>query len=249
MSLLRSVRNQLSFGGEYNKNVLYIFTEIMLITIGVSIAIQLNSWKDERENSKQTIVLLQQLDVEFKQFKAVTSVAIEKLKEGRNSIKVLYKACGKENNFTNYELGVLFTEAQTYTRIEFNMVTLNESINTGRISLIENPELRLLLSSFGRGMELIENRITYMSDISVKHEEVTMKYIPWRDFDNVYFPDLELGNSELNFNANDIFKDPLFENNIGQKFWFNQELEDLYNEKIIVKVEKALELIHIELEL
>ena len=88
-----------------------------------------------------------------------------------------------------------------------------------------------------------------MSDISVKHEEVTMKYIPWRDFDNVYFPDLELGNSELNFNANDIFKDPLFENNIGQKYWFNQELEELYNEKIIVKVEKALELIHIELEL
>ena len=52
MSLLRSVRNQLAFGGERNKNVLYIFTEIMLITIGVSIAIQLNSWKDERENSK-----------------------------------------------------------------------------------------------------------------------------------------------------------------------------------------------------
>ena len=89
MSLLRSVRKQLFFGGDRKKHVLYVFTEIMLITIGVSIAIQLNSWKDEKENHKQTIVLLQQLDVEFRQFKAVTLLGIEELKEGRNSIEVL----------------------------------------------------------------------------------------------------------------------------------------------------------------
>lgn len=249
MSLLRRTSKQLSFGRERKENLLYIFTEIMLITIGVSIAIQLNSWKDERENQKQKIVLLQQLDIEFKQFKAATLFAVEELKEGRKTIEVLYKACGKENNFTNYELGVLFTAADSYTRIEFNMVTLNESINTGKISLIENPELRLLLSSFGRVMEIIENRTSNIENISVIHQEVTKKYIPWRDFDNVYFPNLELGNSELLLNGNDIFKDPLFENNIGQKYWFNQELEKLYNEKIITQVEKALELIRVELEL
>ena len=144
---------------------------------------------------------------------------------------------------------MLFTAAQTYTRIEFDMVTLNESINTGRISLIESPELRLLLSSFGRVMEVIENRISLISDISIVHQEVSMKYIPWRDFDDVYFPELELGNSELILNGNDIFKDPLFENHIGQKYWFNQELEELYNEKIIAQVEKALELMRVELEM
>ena len=224
-----------------------MLAEVILITVGIVVAMQFDDWNKNKENKEQTIVLLQQLEVDFKELKAVTLLGIEELKEGRENIAILYKACGKENYFTNYELGVLFTSSTTLIRLEFDMGILNEAINTGKISLIENSELRLLLSSWDRVLKVIDARIASMEDILILHQKTTMQYIPWRDFDNVYFPDLELGNTQLILNGNDIFKNPIFENNIGQKYWFNTELEKTYNEKILSQSDKILELIQTEL--
>ena len=249
MSFIRELRHKFAMKGDTKKHIFFMLAEVVLITVGIVVAMQFDDWKEKKENKKQTIVLLQQLEVEFNELKVVTLQGIESLKKGRENIEILYKACGKENNFTNYELGLLFNLASVYTRIEFDVVTLDEAINSGKISLIENSELRLLLSSFEKVMEVIEHKIVNIERELIRQKETTMKYIPWRDFDNVLFPDLELGNTQMNLNGNDIFKDPLFENNIAENYWTNQVLEGIYNEKIIARADRILELIQAELQL
>ncbi len=249
MSFLRKLRHQFVLKGDAKKHALFMLAEIILITVGISVALQFDEWKEEKEVKKSEIVLLDQLYVEFNEIRNRTLVSIGEIKSRRPDIALLYQSCGKSNNnFSELRLAQLLSTAYLHQKINFNNGILEEALATGKVSLIKNDELRVALSSW-------ENRVKDMYEVNqnlnnfmVDYINYSFKYVPYRILDDGFYPELELGASKLGKNPNLIFQDLIFENQIGLIYFQNETLERKYNNRLLTPCENILELIQQELE-
>jgi Family of unknown function (DUF6090) len=127
----------------------YAIGEIVLVVIGILLALQINTWNQERLNRKQEIQLLNQLLIEYSnnlnQLNSKISIRNEVT---RSSIKILNyrKVEVNEINIDTFNLHV----SRTLTRPTFDpeLGVTNELTNSGNLYLISNDELRNRITAF-----------------------------------------------------------------------------------------------------
>jgi hypothetical protein len=66
ISVFRKIRRSTSFQNRFGKYLVYALGEILLVVIGILIALQVNTWKEERNDRNQEYKILEGLLVEFK---------------------------------------------------------------------------------------------------------------------------------------------------------------------------------------
>ena len=131
-----------SQAGRYFK---YAIGEIVLVVIGILIAIQLNSVKQNNDKRAEEINHLKNILSDLKQDKVELEKFIEKRKSKANSAKTMesYYHTNKVENLSEYYsnwTNVLYWEAHNPS-----FITFKELINSGKLSSLSNESIKQLL--------------------------------------------------------------------------------------------------------
>ena len=151
IKFFRKIRYDLMEKNKTGKYLKYAIGEILLVIIGILIAVSINGWKEDRKlyNEEQSILkdLKQEMDLNLKTLEIVIAEHEKSLKAAEE-IKELFDDRDAFNKMP----------AKTFSRLAFRMESnftydpqngiLNSLINSGRLSLFSNKELKYLLASF-----------------------------------------------------------------------------------------------------
>lgn len=147
--LFRKTRKKMADDNKPMKYLRYAIGEIILVVVGILLALQINTWNQERQNRKQEFQLLNQLLIEYSNNLTQLNSKIDTRNDiTKSSIKILnYKKLEDgEINIDSFNLHI----ARTLTRPTFDpeLGVTNELTNSGNLYLISNSELRNRITAF-----------------------------------------------------------------------------------------------------
>ena len=130
---------------KFSKYLLYAIGEIVLVVIGILIAIELNSIKNENEKRNDEIIHLENLLSDLKQDKTALIKIIERRESKSRSSKTMesnYDAHEVDNinDYYSHLMNVLYWDAHNPS-----LITFNELINSGKLSSLSNDNIKYLL--------------------------------------------------------------------------------------------------------
>ncbi|MDO1500168.1 DUF6090 family protein [Winogradskyella maritima] len=150
IKFFRKIRQNLLSQGKTGKYLKYAFGEILLVVIGILIALQVSNWNKKRIDSDSEKEALYDLNTEIKSnIKALEIIIAEHEKSlvAGKEIKSMITDTNKLNSISNDSLqSILIVMNYNYT-YDPKLGILNSVINSGRINLIQNKEIRYMLSS------------------------------------------------------------------------------------------------------
>lgn len=149
MKFFRRIRFKLMSKNQTSRYIKYAIGEIILVVIGILIALQINNWSEIHKNSKQEQEILHQLNAEYQS-------NLEQI-EGKISLRNdIIRSCIRILNYIHTKPEDLSTDSLDYhlSRIilrptfDPQLGVSNELINSGKLYLLKNPELRNKISSY-----------------------------------------------------------------------------------------------------
>ena len=201
-----------------------MIAEMLLIVLGITGALQLDNWNKLQENTRTEIVLLQQLQEEFIQIREDVIHEFNALTRNHEKLLKVYLNCNLEpKSYTNGEISEYISTSILPKYFSIKHGVLDEALNTGRISILNNDELRVLLYSFINSNEKVIAKMERYNKRVAECEHIYFDYIPTKDVDMKFFPDLGIKPSELAPNPNLIFQNLKFENIISFLHFYNEE--------------------------
>ncbi|THV57219.1 hypothetical protein EZV76_15765 [Flagellimonas alvinocaridis] len=150
IKFFRKIRQNLLAEGKTGKYLKYAFGEILLVVIGILIALQVSNWNKKRIDSDSEKEALFDLNTEIKSnIKALEIIIAEHEKSlvAGKDIKSMIIDTNKLNSISNDSLqSILIVMNYNYT-YDPKLGILNSVINSGKINLIQNKDIRYMLSS------------------------------------------------------------------------------------------------------
>ncbi len=129
--------------------ILYAAGEILLVVIGILIALQVNNWNEKRKEANITRDILENLYVDIEE----DLDNIESLKEmlagrKRHADYLLSVIHGTGQNLDSLKMIQALTRVGWILNYSPAFATYNEITNSGRLSLIQNVELKKRLADY-----------------------------------------------------------------------------------------------------
>jgi hypothetical protein len=135
--------------GKTAKYLKYAIGEIVLVMIGILLALQVNTWNINRNNAKQEVALLSQLENEYEENLKEVNEKISMRYAMQSSIKTIFTY--KDHGIEGVPLDTIRKHInRTYKNPTFdgtNGVT-QEILSSGKLYLIQNSELKIHLSNW-----------------------------------------------------------------------------------------------------
>jgi hypothetical protein len=154
-----------------------------------------------------------------------------------------------ENERSSAELDSLIFNILNANSVEFNLGTLLEGQNTGKIALIASDELRLRLYNLPSALETVRRREAIAAqDVNEQFATFLYSSYNYRNMDNNYSREKgKLGNTKFKDYDNLIlFESQMFENLIDNRYYNNEsQRKDL--EKLMEQLQIINDLIQKEL--
>ena len=168
------------------KYMRYAIGEILLVVIGILIALQINTWNNDRLNKNEEIRILTGLQDEF-EYNLISLQ--EDIVRNRNSVYTVDKIISiiRSESFENgiEQLDSLIVKVGLFGSFDARRGYVEEIINSGKLNLINNQKLKNKLT---RWSGLLEDA---KEDIIFRNDNYTHILIPYLI---KYFP---LANGEL----------------------------------------------------
>ena len=154
IKFFRKIRQQLLTENKFSKYLLYAIGEIVLVMIGILLALQVNTWNENRKsNSIRDSNYVQLLE----DLKTDEEYIDEQIKEFKESI-LLYRAYWKSYETPNLTMNDVMNNQNkldfTVSTIRFQNSTITSLENTGEIKLIP-PTLRKRLTNLKRKQDYV----------------------------------------------------------------------------------------------
>ena len=186
LKLFRRIRRKLLDEGSISKYLVYAIGEILLVVIGILIALQINTWRQNAINNQLEIQYLSMLldDIRFDivQLDTVISRTTYRQEEPFSyGVDVLF---GNIKNFDKEKFSAGLVRLGVIQHFTPRDNAFNELISTGNIKLINNQELKNLLHSYYNRNEYFQflyERFAdgTMFDLQYIYEEI--QYSPVRE--------------------------------------------------------------------
>jgi hypothetical protein len=199
--------------GRYFK---YAIGEIILVVIGILIALQINTWNQQRLENKQELELLKALKDEFEYNLGEVDETIKVNKKTTQSCVALTKLIRADSLHEVPEfVDQLLLNIGDFTSFDARTGVAGEIVNSGKLSILKNKTIRAQLSNWLTLITDCEEDILFRSD------NYTMNLMP---FLMKRFP---LANGELTKNLSFDKKNYLETYKVKSPFKFNMRQNDL----------------------
>ena len=171
IKFFRKIRQQMLTENKFGKYLVYAIGEILLVVIGILIALQINSKKEEINNGKTEQSILNNLKEDFNKNQLEIDVLVfanNKYHRNLNTFIEILKTNPKDIKIKiDDTLSIAAIAAPTYIP---TTSTIDVIISTGNIDLIKNEELKTLISRFKREVADLsedENDVRILANIQL----------------------------------------------------------------------------------
>ena len=164
IKFFRKIRQNLLMENKTSKYFKYAIGEIILVVIGILIALQINDWNENRKNSIAEQKLLNALLIEFESNLKILEDNI-KLNDSniKNSLLLGEHTNPNLSSFNEKEISLLllgvFKDEPRFFPIQG---TIEEIINSGKLSILSNSNLRKALSDWQSKVDNINRQEVYV---------------------------------------------------------------------------------------
>ena len=191
----------------------YAVGEILLVVIGILIALQINTWNQNRISNKEERTILFDVHTEFLQNRESLKVAMAINDIGFNSSKMIFNLVGKERTQINkHNLDSLFFDAVETGAFRPSENTISDLLQSGRLQLLKNRKLKDLLHQWSRYLKSYENNL---KRVELKIDDELIPYLSrkysMKDIDNYGLLKWE-NKTSLSIDKLQVFEDIEFEN-------------------------------------
>ena len=164
IKFFRKIRQKLLQENRVSKYLLYAFGEIILVVIGILIALQINDWNEDRKNNNTEQKLLNALQMEFESNLKILEDNIQLNDSNINNSLLLGEYTNPTlSSFNEKEISLLmlgvFKDEPRFFPIQG---TIEEIINSGKLSIISNSNLRKALSDWQSKVDNINRQEVYV---------------------------------------------------------------------------------------
>jgi hypothetical protein len=161
----RKTRKKMADDNKPIKYMRYAIGEIALLVIGILIALQINTWNEERKDSKKEFILLKQMKADFETNQQFIEEGLEEVKIHTIMLQLTLNHTGPEVEMPEPEI-LDSIDNLNYTALELVYGTINLNLTTDQKDILKNDTLKTLLSSFPglyasyKEYELVSKEIT-----------------------------------------------------------------------------------------
>lgn len=160
IKIFRNLREKLLNENKTQRYFKYALGEIILVVIGILIALQINTWNENRKAANEETKILTALQSDFKVSKTRIEGVIIQQKRVLDCSKALIEIYESKNK-SNYEyfdthldsLDYLIGYGTSFYRVEPVTGAYNALISAGKVDLIKNENLRHILAQFSAEIE------------------------------------------------------------------------------------------------
>ena len=192
IKFFRNIRRKLAAENKVISYLRYAIGEIVLVVFGILIALQVNNWNENRKNSLVEQQLLKALLIEFKDNLNTLDKVIELNDSNiKNSVRLGQYTGPSLPDFNEKELSQLLVGIfKIEPRFSPSQGTVEEIINSGKLSVLSDSKLRKALSDWQSTLQQVKRQEDYV--------------VERRDLGHEFF--LSEGNFRRHLN---LIKDPL----------------------------------------
>ena len=201
INFFRKIRKQLADDNKPLKYARYAIGEILLVVVGILIALQINTWKEDRKDKELYYSYLIRLKEDFTEMLNSTKEAqiIEKrLVELGEMVLNFDQETAKDINPLQFAIALDYTAGRHFYKKSSQ--TWADLISTGNLNLLDNKELRNQIGAYNSLIDQRHFQIEEWFAFKVKYRDLTRHIL--RPEERLYLPeDWPYGN----------FEDPAFE--------------------------------------
>lgn len=163
IKFFRRIRQDLLMENKTSKYFKYAIGEIVLVVIGILIALQINTWNENRKDIAKEQQILLSLQEEFKQ-------NIQELKFDHkvnvNSINALITLLNFDENtdFETRTIDSLMGQAYNFATFDARLGVINDLSSSGNLELIRDAKLRYALNQWTGELD------DYKEDVIIRRE-------------------------------------------------------------------------------
>jgi len=145
----RKIRKKMADDNKPLKYARYAIGEIVLVVFGILIALQINTWNNERiEKRKEHSVLLGLHETFTDNLENLTNI-IAMTRESFDSCNKMLSLMGPDaSDYTTIEVDSLIDLIINYSTYDPSVGTLDDIINSGKLNIIQNPVLKANISDW-----------------------------------------------------------------------------------------------------
>lgn len=229
LRFFRQIRKKLIEQSQIRKYLLYALGEILLVVIGILIALQVNTWNQNRLDRIEERKMLANIHDEFVQNKKLLNTSLSTTMDAYEAGITLMALMGQEHNrVMQHNLDSLLYHMLPADDYLPSNNSINNIIQSGRLNLITNDELIELLYEWEVLVGYIKDRDT-SSDKWVNEQVLIFlaDYISFKEMD-IYGGFEWTGRSNLSKDYYPLFESLAFENILDNTLYlYRQQIERL----------------------
>ena len=162
LGFLRRIRRSLIEEGHLRKYLIYALGEVLLVMIGILLALQVNTWNDNRNLRNTESQIIAALNVEFIEARDALDFRIDVINSQRTVLLDILGFCQPGTvSLSQVTMDSLINSSYALPSFNPPNATLEDLINTGKISVIQNEELRKILSAWSGKLEEAKRQEEY----------------------------------------------------------------------------------------
>ena len=159
---------------KFSKYLIYAIGEIVLVVIGILLALQINSWNQQRNDDKKEFQLLTSLKSEFQNNLSTLNESIEINKKVSKSCTILTQIIRADSiNKVPNNVDQLLLNIGGISSFDARTGISSEIVNSGKLNILKNKDLRERL---GNWLTLIGDS---QEDLLFRSDNYTMNLMPF----------------------------------------------------------------------
>lgn len=261
IKFFRKIRQTLLSESKFSKYFIYAIGEIVLVVIGILIALSINNWNTERKNRflEQDILLdlLEEYESNLAQLDQKISMRNDIINDSKDILEYIDDAHYDVNIDTLIKKLRLLKFDPTFDPIQ------NDLISSGNIRLIQNKNLKKLLSNWTSDVQSLQEmeiqwqtlktdlNIPYQIDLGILRDMVDGQFshgiTPTYIIENKINSKIIIGGSKNTPKAKEILTDPKLESIIANAIVQNHST-NIQSLALRKRIKKILNLINKEIQ-
>lgn len=179
---LRKIRRRLLAENKLFRYLAYAVGEIVLVVIGILLALQINTWNQNRKDRLEERVLLINLKREFE--RNLEELHADHAINTRSLDATYFFMEASLNSLTSAQIDSLLGRMQDFATFDASTGYIEQTISSGKLDLIENDTLKTLLSQWSGELNDYREDVVIRRDHWIQNvDPVLRKLVPARNTD------------------------------------------------------------------
>jgi len=239
--IFRNIRQKLASENKVMAYLRYAIGEILLVVIGILIALQVNNWnknKDQKAEEHNALINLKQ-DFSYNK-KQLDSLILKTNFFVEIGMEILNHTGAKPKPKSKDDFNKLLNDIATTPHYYPQNGFLDDLINSGRLDIVSNAQLRNKLSSWKPAMDYIKYGEEVLTNYNLNIINYIIKHGSWLNVDEVSnsFSGIKFPKSGFDMDNRALLDDIQFENMTENHINFLLELKGKQKkaQKLIVEI-------------